>query len=253
MQKIFSYLFCVHWIWPQLWGSTLPVIVLTDNKSITRFFQTKIIPPTLWNVCEYVLQYNFVIAHIPNEPKWETWFRVSRRHTGRTNRCEYTIISFAEAKQLYIEPNDSDDEERLWEFKRILRDKTKSVQDGHKQAETKEIQQYHQPTAGTYQHKFGHFKDNAVIRIEQNNDQVLRNLRALTEKQPVDKNKLNSDFRYSHFLNNMSRLKVRREVLTRKYYDDTCLTSHNQFLLHLNNCWKNSYTRYTDKVRRTRV
>ena len=47
-----------------LWEETKPTIVLTDNKSVTRFFQTKAIPPSLWNACEYVLQFNFKIAHI---------------------------------------------------------------------------------------------------------------------------------------------------------------------------------------------
>ena len=32
------------------WGAPQPLIILTDNKSVTHFFQTKIIPPTLWNV-----------------------------------------------------------------------------------------------------------------------------------------------------------------------------------------------------------
>ena len=30
-----------------LWEATKPAIVLTDNKSVTRFFQTKAIPPAL--------------------------------------------------------------------------------------------------------------------------------------------------------------------------------------------------------------
>ena len=47
-----------------LWEATKPTIVLTDNKSVTRFFQTKAIPPSLWNACDYVLQFNFEIAHI---------------------------------------------------------------------------------------------------------------------------------------------------------------------------------------------
>ena len=42
-----------------LWEATKPTIVLTDNKSVTRFF-----PPALWNACDYVLQLNFKIAHI---------------------------------------------------------------------------------------------------------------------------------------------------------------------------------------------
>ena len=41
-----------------------PTIVLTDNKSVTRFFQTKAIPPSLWNACDDVLQFNFKIEHI---------------------------------------------------------------------------------------------------------------------------------------------------------------------------------------------
>ena len=45
-------------------GTTKPTIVLTDNKSVTLFFQTKAIPPSLWNACDYVLQFNFKIAHI---------------------------------------------------------------------------------------------------------------------------------------------------------------------------------------------
>ena len=47
-----------------LWEATKPTIVLTDNESVTRFFQTKAIPPTLWNACDYVLQFNFKMAHI---------------------------------------------------------------------------------------------------------------------------------------------------------------------------------------------
>ena len=47
-----------------LWEASKPTIVLTDNKSVTHFFQTKAIPPSLWNASDYVLQLNFKIAHI---------------------------------------------------------------------------------------------------------------------------------------------------------------------------------------------
>ena len=47
-----------------LWEATKPIIVLTDNKSVTRFFQTKAIPPAPWNACDYVLPFTFKIAHI---------------------------------------------------------------------------------------------------------------------------------------------------------------------------------------------
>ena len=45
-----------------LWEASKPTIVLTDNKSITRFFQTKAIPPSSWNAYDYVLQFSFKIA-----------------------------------------------------------------------------------------------------------------------------------------------------------------------------------------------
>ena len=46
------------------WGATKPVIIMADSKSVTRIFQTKMIPPPLWNACNFVLQFNFTIAHI---------------------------------------------------------------------------------------------------------------------------------------------------------------------------------------------
>ena len=35
-----------------MWGSTFPVFVFTDNRSVTRFFQTKRIHQALWNACD---------------------------------------------------------------------------------------------------------------------------------------------------------------------------------------------------------
>ena len=49
------------------WGATKPKIIMTDSKPVTRFFQTKMIPPPLWNACDFVLQFNFTIAHIPGK------------------------------------------------------------------------------------------------------------------------------------------------------------------------------------------
>ena len=43
---------------------TKPTTDLTDNKMVTRFFQTKAIPPAFWNTCGYVLRFLFKRAHI---------------------------------------------------------------------------------------------------------------------------------------------------------------------------------------------
>ena len=48
-----------------LWGVKKPTIVMTDNKALTRFFQSKRIPPKLWNYCDQALQFDFVLAHVP--------------------------------------------------------------------------------------------------------------------------------------------------------------------------------------------
>ena len=51
----FAHIFC---------EATNPTVVFTENKSVTRFFQSKAIPPALCIACDYVLQFNFRIAHI---------------------------------------------------------------------------------------------------------------------------------------------------------------------------------------------
>ena len=48
-----------------LWGAKKPKIVMTDNKALTRFFQAKHTPPSLWNFCDQTLQFNFILAHVP--------------------------------------------------------------------------------------------------------------------------------------------------------------------------------------------
>ena len=47
-----------------LWETTLPTRVKTPNRSVTRFFQTETTPATLWNACDYVLQFKFCIMHV---------------------------------------------------------------------------------------------------------------------------------------------------------------------------------------------
>ena len=73
-----------------LWEATKPTIVLTDNKFVTRFFQTKAIPPALWNACDYVLQYNFKIADIVGSVKTAADF-LSRLELKVTERIRLKI------------------------------------------------------------------------------------------------------------------------------------------------------------------
>ena len=48
-----------------IWGAEKPVIVLTDNKSLTSFFQSKSLHSALWNFMYRLIAYNIVLALIP--------------------------------------------------------------------------------------------------------------------------------------------------------------------------------------------
>ena len=228
-----------------MWGSTFPVIVFTDNRSVTRFFQTKMIPPALWNACDYVLQYNFVIAHVAGSMNTAADF-LSRTESNPTEKLEMTIrndihtkaievniqsTGIVEEEQIYILPDEEIDENQLWEEKQNTRNQAQNETHNDPENDVSELQQFHKPTSGLISCSSGHFKDNARIRLEQNNDIVLRNLRAKIEGEPFDENELASDFRYQHYLQNITRIEIKHEVLTRKYYTDTGMISHYQILL----------------------
>ena len=55
-------------------GAIKPVTITTDSKPVTRFFQTKMIPPPLWNACDLVLQFNFTVAHISGKMNTTAYF-----------------------------------------------------------------------------------------------------------------------------------------------------------------------------------
>ena len=47
-----------------IWGCEKPVLVFTDNRSLTKFFQAETVPPALWNFLDRVLSFNIVVGHI---------------------------------------------------------------------------------------------------------------------------------------------------------------------------------------------
>ena len=64
LERIFGNLHGICWVCRYSVGNIKTDDCLNDNKSVTRLFQTKAIPPSLRNACEYVLQFNFKITHI---------------------------------------------------------------------------------------------------------------------------------------------------------------------------------------------
>ena len=50
-----------------IWGATKPVLILIDIRSLTQFFQSKSIHPSLWNCLDRVLSFNILLKHIPGK------------------------------------------------------------------------------------------------------------------------------------------------------------------------------------------
>ena len=90
-----------------LWEATKPTIVLTDNKSVTRFFQTKAIPPSLRNACDYVLQFNFKIAHTAGSVNPAVDF-LSRLELKVTERIRLKIREDVQTTPIEVTASSSD-------------------------------------------------------------------------------------------------------------------------------------------------
>ena len=101
--------------------------------------------------------------------------------TTKAREVNIQSTGVTEEEHLYILPQDIPTEQQLWEEKETLRRIAKEETHTEPENEVPELQNYHKPTAGTIDYREGHFKDNAKIRLEQNNDPVLRNLRAEIE------------------------------------------------------------------------
>ena len=98
-----------------LWEATKPTIVLTDNKSVTRFFETKAIPPAIWNACDYVLQFNFRIAHLAGSVNTAADF-LSRLELKVTEKIRLKIMEDIPITPIEVTTSSSDvaDEEQIF-------------------------------------------------------------------------------------------------------------------------------------------
>ena len=78
-----------------------------DIKSVTRFFQTKPIPPTLCNACDYVLQFNFKIANIAGSVNTAADF-LSRLELKVTKKIHFKIREVVQTTSIEVTTSSSD-------------------------------------------------------------------------------------------------------------------------------------------------
>ena len=123
------------------WGTPKPVIILTDSKSVTRFFQTKIIPPPLWNACDFVIHLNVTIALIPckNNTAADYLSRMEKNPTEKlvlkiredveTRPIEVNVQSagVSEEEQVFFTEEDNETEERFGNGKNNLKRNSRSL------------------------------------------------------------------------------------------------------------------------------
>ena len=231
-----------------LWEATKPTIVLTDNKSVTRFFQTKAIPPALWNACDYVLQFNFKIAHINGSVKTaaDSLSRLELRVTEKirlkiredihTTPIEVTTSSsdVADEEQIFFTHADAgkESEEQTLERKEQSRQKAKQWAANEESPALKtSVKEFTKIDGNTTSYSMNGIKANARIRVEQDVDLVLKNLKLKILGQPYDEVLIMTDSRYKNYKAIEDRIILKDGLLFRKYFGETGSVKYYQILI----------------------
>ena len=221
-----------------LWEATKPTIVLTDNKSITRFFQTKAIPPALWNACDYVLQFNFRTAHIAGSVNTAANFlsRLKLKVTEKirlkimedihTTPIEVTTSSsdVADEEQIFFTHADDgkESEERTLERKEQTRQNAKQwAANGESPALKTSVKGFTKIDGNTMSYSMNGIKANARIPVEQDVDLVLKNMKLKILGQPYDEVLMITDSSNKNYKANEDRTILKDGLLFRKYFGET--------------------------------
>ena len=231
-----------------LWEATKPTIVLTDNKSVTRFFQTKAIPTALWNAFDYVLQFNFKIAHIAGsvntaadflsrlELKVTEKIRLKIRQDIQTTPIEVTTSSsdVADEGQVFFTQtnNDNESEEQTLERKEQSRQNAEPwAANGESPALKTSVKEFTKIDGNTAWYSINGIKANARIRVEQDVDLVLKNMKLKILCQPYDEVLIATDSRYKNYKANGDRILLNDGLLYRKCFGETGSVEYYQLLI----------------------
>ena len=221
-----------------LWETSKPTMVLTDNKSVTRFFQTKAIPPSLWNACDYVLQFNFKIAHIAGSVNTAPDF-LSRLELNVTEKILLKIREDVQTTPIEVSTSSSDvaDEEQFFFTQPDSQDETEEeILQRKKQSQKRaaewvlnkelssikpSIKEFTKIDGNSTSYSINGIKANARIRVEQDADLVLKNLKLKIVGHPHDDVLLTTDRRFKHYKANDDRIILKDGLLFRKYNGET--------------------------------
>ena len=229
-----------------LWEATRPTIVLTDNKSVTGFFETKAIPPALWNACDYVLQYYFKKAHVAGsvntavdflsglELKVTEKIRLKIWEDIQTTHIVVTTSSsdVADEEQFFFTHADDNNEPKEHTLERKERSKQNAKQwiANEKSPVLKtSVKEFTKIDGNTTSYSMNGNKANARIRVEQNVDLVLKNIKLKILGQTHDEVLMMT--RYKTYKANEDRINLRDGLLFRKNFGETCSVKYYQILI----------------------
>ena len=226
-----------------LWEATKPTIVLTDNKSVTRFF-----PPALWNACDYVLQLNFKIAHIAGPVNTAADFlsrlvlkvtekiRLKIREDICTTPIEVTTSSsdVADEEQFFFTQTDhaKESEDQTLERKEQSRENTKKWAANEKSPALKtSVEEFTKIDGNTTPYSMNGIKATARKRVEQDVDLVLKNMKLKILGQPCDEVLMITDSPYKNYKANEDRIVLKNGLLFSKYFGGTGSVKYYQILI----------------------
>ena len=216
---------------------------MTDSKSVTRFFQTKMIPPPLWNACDFVLHFNFIIAHIPGKMNTAADF-LSRLEMDTNKKIISKIREDFPRKPIEVKIESAG----IAQEEPVFFDPTDQQETAEKEIWTREEEAQNaipndppNITVSCYYAKDLH-KDTTIVKIaqstktsriliEQDSDPTLLNFKREMLGSPYDDQILLNDARYMHYSRNKTRIIIKDDILYRQYYNDNSEVSHLQVIL----------------------
>ena len=223
---------------------TIPTLVLTDNRSVTRFFQTKTTPTALWNACEYVLQFEFRIMHVAGSQNTATDFLSRLELTAKekvqlklkddilTSPIEVHLQSsdVADEEQLFLLPDEEEKSEQEI-FARKVQSKQRAHEEHENDLSTKVTEVIKIAVLNSAVHSFGAIKENARIRNNQDADPLLKALKLRISNEEYDKHLLKTELRVRNLLRHEERIIMKDGVLMQKYYGEDVSVTHYQVII----------------------
>ena len=194
------------------------------------------------------MQFNFKIAHIPGSVNTAADF-LSRLELKVTEKIRLKIREDIHTTPIEVTTSSSDvaDEEQIFftypddvkeSEEQTLKRKDQSRQNAKQWAANEELQalktsvkEFTKIDGNTTSYSMNGIKANARIRVEQDVDLVLQNLKLKILGQPFDEVLIMTDSRYKHYKANEDRIILKDGLLYRKYFGETGNVKHYQILI----------------------